>query len=249
MNKVKMEDMTMDDTNLCAVIYGLAGCGKTDLLRWLPRPMIVLDWDQKYHPLLGEKDIDIVSYKMEKNEDSKALVPQFWRDINLLRKEKEYKTYVVDSVTSLNRCLERWTVMMCGKGKAPGDRATLQEYGDMKRWYNTFFPSLLGMPGNVILLAHEQSKTDDKGNLLSIRPLITGSMGDELSSIYPHTFHLEHIAGSKERWRLYYQKHQKFVCASSVFSGGVGYIEYGRGEDGYSKLMEAMKEHQHGQTS
>ena len=245
MNIIKIEDMKEEGNYLKAVIYGTAGCGKTHFLRFLPRPLLILDWDGKYQPLLGEKDIDIIPYRLEKDEDSKNLIPQQWRDIQAIRKEGKYKTLVLDSITSFNRAIERWAVIMSGKGKGAGDRATIQEYGDIKRYYNTFFPSLAGISSNVILLAHEQARTDDRGNLLRIRPLITGSMGDELSSIFPSTFYLDHIPGANERWRLYYQAHQKYLGSSSTFSGGPGYIEYKRGENGYEKLKKVMEELKH----
>lgn len=240
MNITPLGDMKIEEEDMKMVLYGLAGCGKTDLLRYLPRPLLLFDWDQKYQPLIGQKDIDVVSYHMDKPEESKQLIPRFWTDVQTARKEKKYASYAFDSITAINRCIERWSVVMSGKGKDPGDRATLQEFGDIKRWYNTFFPSLLSMPGNVVLLAHEQTKGDAKGNVNSIRPLITGSMGDELSSIYPHTFHLEYIPGAAERWRLHYRKHAKYISSSSVFSGGTGYIEYSRDEDVYAMLKKTM---------
>ena len=225
------------DANIEAVIYGLAGAGKTDLVRYLPRPLILFDFDGKSHPLMGEKDIDIVQYRMTDAEQAKAMLPQFWRDIKQVQKEQQYATYVVDSITALNRMVMRWAMAM--SGKPADDKGTLPVYGDIKRWYSTFFPALLGLNGNVILLAHEQSK-EDKGALVNIRPLITGSMGDELSSIFPHTFHLEYISGSNERWRLHYRGHKKYISSSSVFSGGIGYIEYGRDEDVYKLLIKEM---------
>jgi phage nucleotide-binding protein len=243
---IDLGKLTMTDRYIRMVCYALAGTGKTDMVRYFPKPIKVYDLDDKYDPLIGQENIFIEQYLMNTNEDAKALIPKLWRDVQKDKKNKEeYETYVFDSITALNRAVERWAVIMSGKGKGAGDRATLQEFGDIKRWYNTFFPSLLSMPGNVVLLAHEQTKSDSKGNITSIRPLITGSMGDELSSIFPHTFHMEYIPGTDERWRMYYRKHAKYIGASSVLSEGKGYFEYGRDEDVYlllGKLFEEQKE-------
>ena len=238
MKIVKAEDMMAED-NFQAVVYGLAGCGKTDLVRYLPRPLLLFDFDGKAHPLMGQKDIDIVSYRMDNAEQAKAMLPEFWRDVNTLRKEGKYATYVVDSITALNRMVMRWAMAM--SGKPADDKGTLPVYGDVKRWYSTFFPALIGMDANIVLLAHEQSK-EDKGVLLQIQPLITGSMAAELPSIFPHTFHLEYMPGTDERWRLHYRKHKKYISSSSVFSEGVGYVEYKRDENVYDKLMAVIKE-------
>lgn len=236
--------MTLAEQNLYMVCYALAGTGKTDMLRYFPKPLKLYDLDNKYHPLIGVEGVHVQQFLMEKNEDSKQLVPKLWTQIQKDKKEAKYATYAFDSITALNRIIERWSVVMSGKGKDAGDRATLQEFGDIKRWYNTFFPSLLSMPGNVVCLAHEQTKSDAQGNVTAIRPLITGSMGDELSSIFPHTFRLEYVAGSNERWRMHYRKHGRYVCASSVLSEGKGYFEYGRDEDVYVKIKALFDEQQ-----
>lgn len=239
MKKSKAEDMLASEY-FKACIYGLAGTGKTDLLRYLPRPLIMFDFDQKAHPLMGHKDIDIVSYVLENADQAKAKVPEFWRDLNQVRKEAEYATIVVDSITSLNRMVTRWAMLMAGK-EADG-KETQPVYGDIKRWYSTFFPAIVGIPANVVVLAHEQTKTTKLGDVINIRPLIAGSMGDELASIFPHNFHLEYIGGADERWKLHYRGYKKYVSSSSVFSGGSGYIEYRRDEDVYEKLIKAMKD-------
>jgi phage nucleotide-binding protein len=236
MKITKAEDMVASE-NFQAVIYGLAGSGKTDLLRWLPRPLLLFDFDGKAHPLMGQKDIDIVSYRMDNADQAKAMLPMFWKDVVEVRKKNEYATVVVDSITALNRMVFRWAMAM--SGKPADDKGTLPIYGDMKRWYSTFFPSLVGMKSNIILLAHEQAK-EDNGALMSIGPLITGKMAEELPSIFPNTFHLEYLAGSNERWRLHYRKHKKYVSSSSVFSEGEGYIEYVRNENVYEKLMKVI---------
>jgi len=237
MEIIKASDLKAEDS-FKAVIYGLAGSGKTDLLRYLPRPLIMFDFDDKAHPLMGEKDIDIVKYRLTDANQAKEMLPQFWRDLKAVQKEGAYATYVVDSITALNRMVTKWAMIM--SGKPADDKGTLPVYGDIKRWYSTFFPALLGFSGNVVLLAHEQHKTH-KDVLLSIRPLITGSMGDELSSIFPHTFNLEYIGGKDERWRLHYRGRKKYISSSSVFSKGIGYIEYTRDENVYEKLVAEMR--------
>jgi phage nucleotide-binding protein len=243
MNTVNMMEVTKEEKPLHVVIYGEAGCGKTDLAAHFPTPMIVFDMDNKYQPMIGRPGIEISQYLMSKPEDAKTAIPRIWQDWQAVKKDPKWKTVVFDSVTALDRMLERYTVIMCGKNKSPNDRATIQEYGDMGRWYKTFFPSLRDAPDkNIIVLAHEQTKEDDNNKPLSIRPYITGKMGDVLPSIFEHTFHLEYKGGTNERWELRYRKQGLYQAASSIFSGGSGLITYGRGENGYEKIMEVMRE-------
>jgi len=237
METLDLSRMRKEEKPLHILVYGEAGCGKTHFVRDFPKPMLVLDLDDKYEPLIGVPGIELVQYKMEKPEDARLLIPKFWRDWQAAKKDDKWATIVVDSITALDRMLERYVVITSGKGKAAGDRATIQEYGDMKRWYATFFPSLrTAVDKNIIILAHEQERTNDEGQLTSIRPYITGKTGDILSSIFPHTFHLEHVTGAKERRVLHYKKHKKYVCSSSSLSQGSGAIE----DPTYDKILEVV---------
>ena len=236
MDILNMGTLTQTEVPLHCIIYGDAGCGKTYLVKDFPKPMLVFDFDQKFEPLIGVEGIDVVSYQMNKPEDARTIIPNFWRDLQAVKKEGKYKTVVLDSLTALDRVLERWAVIMCGKGKKADDRATIQEYGDMARWYKTLFPALHAYKGNMVVLAHMQHKEDEDGKLMLVRPFITGKIGDVLPSIFPHTFHLEYVTGVNERWKIFYRKHQKFLASSSSLSEGKGYVEYGRGENGYEVL-------------
>jgi len=234
---ISAKDMKKEE-EFKAIIYGIAGSGKTHLMKYMPRPLVILDLDNKVHPLMGEDDIYVLPFHLKDANEARAMIPKVWRAVKDLQKEEDIKTIVLDSITALDRMVFRWA--MLSAGKKADDKGTLPIFGDMKRWYTTFFPMLNNINKNVVLLAHEQHKEDD-GTLLSIRPYVTGSIGDELSSIFPNTFNLEYIGGAKERWRLYYRKRQKYVSSSSIISEGVGYVEYGRNEDGLQAILKMVK--------
>ena len=224
------------------VIYGLAGCGKTHLLRDWPKPLVVMDFDNKLGPLKGVEGIKVIQYHMGRPEDAKLLIPRIWADFQLLKKDPEVATIAIDTVTALDRMLERYCVLSAGKGKKGTDKATIQEYGDMKSWYRTFFPALRGAVGkNLIVLCHEQEREDDDGKLVCIRPHVTGKMGNELPSIFEHCFHMEYIPGTNERRILHYKKHGKYVCASSELRGD-GRVEILPDENSYDKICALIKE-------
>lgn len=241
MEPIKLNDFVLEDKPMHVLIYGLAGCGKTDLLSSFPKPMAVIDLDGKYQPLVGKGEIDLYPFHMRDANDAKAMIPQIWSTWQQLKKDPKYASIGFDSITALDRMLDRYVVKV--KGKQDNEQTTRQEYGDMRRWYRTFFPSLQGATDkNIIILAHEQSKEDDKGNMINIRPFITGKMGDELASIFEHTFHMKYVGGANERWELRYKQQGLYTAASCIFSGGDGVITYKRDESGYDAIIKRIRE-------
>lgn len=226
------------DMPLRVILYGEAGSGKTSLMKEMPKPLLLMDWDGKYDPLVGTPGIEVVSYYSAEASDATKLITRFWADWKEAKRDPKWATIVVDSLTSLDRTLERFVVLNSGKNKAPDDRATIQEYGDLKLWYKTFLNSICSASDkNIIILAHEQFKEDDESGIISIRPKVTGKIGEDLSSIFKDTWFLEvkqESAGLKRV--LHYQKYKKYVCASVTLVGN-GSIE----EPTFKKIMDARR--------
>lgn len=240
---LEMGTMTAGDKPIHCLIYGLAACGKTTLVRDFPKPMLVIDMDNKYEPLIGTDGIYIEQFMPKDAEEAAAMIPKIWKLLQNVKKGKTlapngepYATIVFDSLTAFDRMLERWAVVNCGKGKAAGDKATIQEYGDMKRYYRTLLPSLCSQPGNMIVLAHEHVKKEGE-KVVGVRPLVTGSTGAEVGAIFPTVFHMEHIVGNNERRLLWYKRHKNFECGSSLSAEGSGYIE----NPTYKKIKDALQ--------
>lgn len=240
---IQLNDLSIEDKPMHCIIYGLAGCGKTHLAASFPKPMAVIDLDNKYDPMIGKGDIDLFPFYFTDDNSARMYIPQIFQKIKALGKDNKYKTIVIDSITALDRMLERYVFAVYGNAKQAGDRSTMQNYGDMKRWYRTFFPCLRSIRDSyILLLAHEQAKEDEDGKMINIRPFITGKMGDELSSIFEHTFHMKYVPGAKERWELRYKQQGLYIASSSIFSRGDGFITIQRDEDGYQKILEMKKQ-------
>ena len=238
MKTIDLGTVKREDTPIRAILYGEAGSGKTHLMRNMPKPLLLMDWDGKYEPLIGCAGIEVVTYYSADAAESAKNITKFWADWREAKKDAKWKTIVVDSLTALDRALERFTVVNSGKGKAPEDKATIQEYGDMKNWYKTFLNSICSVNDkNILVLAHEDFDHDEESGWVSIRPKVTGTIGEDLSSIFKDTWFLEVSGqpGSLKR-TLYYQKYKKYVCASVTMSGA-GKIE----EPTFEKIMAERK--------
>lgn len=238
MKTLDMKDTKIEDSPLRAMVYGEAGSGKTHLLREMPRPLLLMDFDAKYEPLMGQEGIEVVSYYSSVPSDAQKNIIQFWRDWREAKVDPKWKSIAIDSLTSLDRMLERFVVMNSGKGKEADARATIQEYGDIKSWYKTFFSSICSCQDkNIIVLAHEQFKEDEDSGIISIRPKVTGKIGEDIASMFKDTWFLESKdeAGKLKRI-LHYQKYKKYVCATTTLAG-TGMIE----NPTYEKIMRERK--------
>jgi phage nucleotide-binding protein len=216
-----MTEIKRTDSKIRAVIYGEAGAGKTHLLREFPKPMLIFDFDQKYEPLIGAEGIDIVSYTIDTTNPKSALEmkKKFWQDWKDMLKS-DYETIVIDSLTNLDSILLQ--AFMIEAGKAADDKPTLPIYMDIKTFYQTLFNSAreLTQRKNFIVLAHEKFHTNDEGGIIGVKPLITGSMKDELSALFRDTWYLEYKKlGQTETRTLYYAKWNFRTCASTTLRG------------------------------
>lgn len=206
---------------LRVVLYGEAGAGKTHLLREFPKPMIIYDFDQKFEPLIGIEGIEVRSYTVTDPSpgDYDRLRKEFWQDWRDDQK-KDYATRVVDSLTNLDNLLIK--AFMESNQKPADGKVTLPIFGDLKNFYSTLFNSMRGLAqkSHVIVIAHEKFHTNDEGNVLAIKPLITGGMKDEITALFKDTWYLEYKnSGGKEERILHYKKFQKRVCASTTLRG------------------------------
>ncbi len=221
MQTLDLSKLSRAESKLRLLLYGEAGSGKTSFLKDLPRPLLVMDWDGKYDPLLGQSGIEVVSYYSAEAGDAVKLIPKFWKDWMEAKKDPKWASIAVDSLTALDRSLERYVVMNSGKGKGASDRATIQEYGDMKLWYKTWLNSLCSCSDkHVVVLAHEEFNKDSESEVISIRPKITGRIAEDIASIFRDTWFLEIKTLSTGNQRvLHYQKYKKYICASVTLAG------------------------------
>jgi len=150
-----------------AILYGSAGSGKTHLMREFPKPLLLMDFDDKHEPLIGVEGIDVVSYFTTEPKESPKIFRTFWTDLKSLKKDTKYQTIVIDSLTALDRVLVRAAVIEGGRGEFA--RAEIQHYGDVKNWYTTIFQAIRGLQGkNVIVIAHEDNKIASDSGIHSI---------------------------------------------------------------------------------
>ena len=231
-----LTDAKLEDSPWKVILYGQAGAGKIHLMREFPKPLLLMDFDDKHEPLIGVEGIDVVSYFSTEPKESPKIFREFWKDLKGLKKENPYQTIVIDSLTALDKILVRTAVIEGGRGEMA--RAEIQHYGDVKNWYTTIFQAIRGLQNvNVVIIAHEDYKIDSDSGLHAILPLVTGSTSNEVASIFKDTWYLElkKTANGLQRI-LHYSLFKKCVCTSTTLAGDGSIVD-----PTYEKLMQTRR--------
>ena len=229
MNIIKASDLQKE--NLRILLYGAAGAGKTEFIKQLPRPTLVLDFDKKEVPLMWEKDIDIVSYVVKNLDESSQIFIEFRRDFKEIKKqliEGKYKSFVFDSLTSFDILALRHFLIQSGK---PADsKPGINVYGDLNSFYKTLFSELKSLSCTVLINAHElivRDKPDElgeQGEILAITPMITGDKTYQiLPSMFQEVWYLEFDATKKER-KIYFRNWRKRICTTGILKNSDGFV-------------------------
>ncbi len=231
-----LTDAKIEDSPWKSILYGQAGSGKTHLMREFPKPLLLMDFDDKHEPLIGVEGVDVVSYYTAEPSECPKVWDRFWKDLKSLKKDTKYKTIVIDSLTSLDKVLVRNCVIRGGRTEFA--RAEIQHYGDIKNWYTVMFNAIRTLVDkNVILIAHEDYKIDKDSGIHAILPLVTGSTSQEVSAVFKDTWYLELKSKAGELLRiLHYTLFKKCVCTSTTLTGD-GKIE----NPTYAKLMKTRR--------
>ena len=231
-----LADAKMEDAPWKSILYGQAGAGKTHLMREFPKPLLLMDFDDKHEPLIGVEGIDVVSYFTAEPKECPKVWDRFWADLKGLKKNCPYKTIVIDSLTSLDKVLVRACVIKGGRDAFA--MPEIQHYGDVKNWYTVIFNSMKSLVDlNIILIAHEDYEIDGDSGIHAILPLVTGSTSKEVASTFKDTWYLELKKKDGQLVRvLHYSLFKKCICTSSTLAGD-GKIE----NPTYKKLMATRR--------
>ena len=184
-------DQLKDKPQIRLGIQGYGGSGKTWAALTFPNP-IVLNLDRGLGAHVGRSDvIEIPFYKPEFCGTANQL-----KDKLLLWLEKEARklqpnqTLVFDGCTSLQNAYHKWfadnQMSFLTKGGKVDDFA---EWAVKRKYYAEIMELFKTLQCNVIFIAHEADKKDKDGSYTGkIRPLLSGSFGDELLNHFSDWF-------------------------------------------------------------
>ncbi len=206
--------------SLKILIEGDSGIGKTCLAATFPGKILYLDFDGKVDSaaaFLRHKDWNSQIEAIEVEQFSAQLDMSPMDKLSKLIAEKlipqqrtgkmEFQTLVLDSITTFSSATLAHIVKSnpgtkrteSRQGAQPG----LQDYGILRREFQRLIPGLLGLPCNVVMLAHLAVEKDEATGQIMRHAMMDGSFARELPIYF------------KEVWRMYVKDGKRLVQTQS----------------------------------
>lgn len=217
----------MPERYFSCLLVGPPGSGKTTMSLTAPKPILVLDVDNKLHKMVNAEE------KLKKKEVIQWAITEPLGTVSLARlasfdpgpatkvtvpRPKGYvqlaemidklveSECVVDGVKIATVVLDSYTstnehlkrLLMAANGTTS---MTLPLYGTALTNFETLNNTLLRLPANVIFIAHERVDKDELTGKISYRPLIDGSMSEKIGKDFEEMYYLEKtVAGDKVKY-------------------------------------------------
>lgn len=196
------------------LLYGAPGSGKTTLACTAPKPLLLLDIDNRNmnygegitHQPLTEK---LVEETLSKRLELRGLVSMqpkgynsFCEQISALEEECPYKTVVVDSLTRLTEHIVRLILFHARTAKLERIRAMRPcDWGTLLMNLEELIGTLFSLSTEyLIITAHESTdKDDESATYRDVKPFIQGSMKDKIGGYFSEVYYLrpQKIGGDK----------------------------------------------------
>jgi hypothetical protein len=215
------------------LIYGPPGAGKTTSLYTLPRPLLILDLDnkaEKTRPAYGMskeaffKDVHV--WKMKERLFERPLIqgvltgiskgpqPKGYKEIadmiNLLADNNQnYASIALDSMTPL---ADHMIALLMNLQKV--DQMRIQDWGFFLAMMRECIYVFNSINANTVICAHEEVDDDTK----RIVPLIPGSMKFRILAYYSEAYRASAITGSdgKTTWSFATKSSSRFDAKSFI---------------------------------
>lgn len=171
----KIKPVSKLDIVLAALFYGRAGTGKTTIASTFPKPLLILDLQEKGTDSVSDvEDVDVIPV-----EDWDEVESIYWF---LAKSEHKYKTVVIDVVSKLQDYAVDKAMEEDNKvGQLISKRQWGQASGKLKTWI-TNYRDLIDQGINVVFLAHDRAHEGEDGEDGELTPSVGPRMMPSVAS-------------------------------------------------------------------
>lgn len=182
---------SISDNRIAIVIWGSAGCGKTTLAATMPRPILYLQFDPGGHKsILNMDGVYRFDLSRENSSITNILMKENPLGIEQYIKEKEIKTVILDSTTTLSDLALENAIRFGLPGigphlymkkpitrEAPGLNGYGHRNAQMLEMIKQLMRSTYRANAHFVILAHEAApEKDDNGVVLFITMMLGGNL-------------------------------------------------------------------------
>lgn len=205
------------EANMKILLMGEPGIGKTVFACSFPGKTKLLDFDMKADSaaLFYRKDaerlarIDVEQFNMNDTVSPMDRLSALIREWIIQQRagKMDFDTLVLDSITTFSRAALLHIVKsnpgIKRNSSAQGMQPGLQDFGILKREFQKLISGLIGLPCNVIMLAHIATEKDELTGQILRHAMMDGSFAKELPIYF------------KEVWRAFVKDGKRFAQTQS----------------------------------
>lgn len=207
----------MEERYFSALLIGPPGCGKTTMALTAPKPIVVLDVDNKLHKMVNAEKLltsgEVVQWAVNEPLTSVTLTqmanfdPKPGSKVTMAQPKgyiqlASFIDKLVESNCKVNG-KQMMTVVLDSYSSmnehlkrllmaANGTTSMTQPlFGTALTNFETINNTLLRLRANVIFIAHEEVDKDELTGRISYRPLIDGSMKSKIGKDFEEVYYLE----------------------------------------------------------
>lgn len=180
-------ELTVDNLKLRTLVYGKCGTGKTTFACGFPKPY-VFDFD---NGMLSQRGKNI-SY------DTYTDYGSFQSDWRKFIKDDNYKTLVIDSITTMEEYCQKYVLQLNKK-----TQMDINVWGVLIDLLQALFMDIKNTDKHVVVTAHEQIIQDGITGEVQILPLISGKqLPAQLGLFFDEVYRMQ-VGRSKEGKPMY----------------------------------------------
>lgn len=180
-------DVTAETEFLKCLVVGSPGTGKSALAATFPQPGFVFDFSGGIILYRG-RNFDYEQYPI-----SAAGWAKYEKDFVQVEKDVnagKYETVITDDCTALIDIAMERALSLDPKRNAAGGPLWNVHYQMCRNLIEGKFRRMLGWPCNLVIIAHmDIVKDDETGQVLEIKPLITGQLAVRLPGYFDEVYY------------------------------------------------------------